>query len=537
MSLSSARCCVAAAPRWRRCSGAGGIRWSCCSAPSREPPTCTRTRRRVGRGTGWWRTRSRRRCGGRRAAVGCGLWRWARAPAPPPRRCCRFCRRGGRTTRSPTSRRGSSGRRSCGSAPAGVTLRCRVLDIERAPEAQGFREHGYDVVIAANVLHATRDLGEALAHCRRLLAPSGLLVAAEGTVPRRWLDLTFGLLPGWWGFDDRYRSGYALVGPDVWRRALGDAGYGEVAFVGAELGSAVILARGPAEVTPERGLFVLAGGGAFAPAVAEELSRCGQEVLVGPEGGDREAWRSLFASLPDEVPLRGVAHLSGVRVDGAETAPEAFAAELEAVGGSALSLVQGLTDAGARPSSGLWFVTRGGQVLEGEDRGALPGALLWGFGECGGTGVRGPEAPACRSGPAGSGVGVGSGRGVVAPGRRDAGGAARRAAPGGPARAGGRRRGAGGRRAGPGPGGPELPGDGWPGRHRPRGGGLAGRRGGGRGGAERAPGAGRAGGGGGRGASRTRRGGAGGDRRRDGRGGARGDARAHGHLGAGARRG
>ena len=262
----------------------------------------------------------------------------------------------------------------------GVTLRCRVLDIERAPEEQGFREHGYDVVIAANVLHATRDLGEALAHCRRLLAPSGLLVAAEGTVPRRWLDLTFGLLPGWWGFDDRYRSGYALVGPDVWRRALGDAGYGEVAFVGAELGSAVILARGPAEVTPERGLFVLAGGGAFAPAVAEELSRCGQEVLVGPEGGDREAWRSLFASLPDEVPLRGVAHLSGVRGDGAETAPEAFAAELEAVGGSALSLVQGLTDAGARPSSGLWFVTRGGQVLEGEDCGALPGALLWGFG-------------------------------------------------------------------------------------------------------------------------------------------------------------
>ncbi|MYI06851.1 MAG: SDR family oxidoreductase, partial [Gemmatimonadetes bacterium] len=92
----------------------------------------------------------------------------------------------------------------------GASLRCLALDIERDPADQGFALHGYDLVIAADVLHATRDLGETLAHCRRLLAPAGVLVAVEETARKAWLDLTFGLLPGWWRFRDAYRTDYAL---------------------------------------------------------------------------------------------------------------------------------------------------------------------------------------------------------------------------------------------------------------------------------------------------------------------------------------
>ena len=115
---------------------------------------------------------------------------------------------------------------------------------KRDPADQGFALHGYDLVIAANVLHATRDLGETLAHCRSLLAPSGLLVAVEETARKEWLDLTFGLLPGWWRFQDAYRSDYALVGPPVWRRALTDAGFGRTSLVNDPSGSLLVLARG-----------------------------------------------------------------------------------------------------------------------------------------------------------------------------------------------------------------------------------------------------------------------------------------------------
>ena len=262
---------------------------------------------------------------------------------------------------------------------SGAVLRTRALDIERDPAGQGFPVHGYDLVLAANVLHATRDLAETLGHCRRLLAPAGLLVGVEGTRPRGWLDLTFGLLPGWWRFADGIRTDAALVGPDEWRRALADAGFGPVSVAGEELGYAVILARGPAAVEEESGLFVLAGRGEFADALAEELRNRKQTVVAGPADAGREAWRSFFASLPEGTPLRGVAHLDAVRGDASEHTVEELRGELEAVGAGALSLVQGMTDAGTRAASGVWFVTRGAQVLQRERSGALSGAALWGL--------------------------------------------------------------------------------------------------------------------------------------------------------------
>ena len=43
--------------------------------------------------------------------------------------------------------------------------------------------------------------------------------------------------------------------------------------------------------------------------------------------------------------------------------------------------MQGLIDADAAPEHGVWFVSRGGQVLREEQRGELAGAMLWGFGK------------------------------------------------------------------------------------------------------------------------------------------------------------
>ncbi|MDE0629787.1 MAG: SDR family NAD(P)-dependent oxidoreductase, partial [Bryobacterales bacterium] len=261
----------------------------------------------------------------------------------------------------------------------GVDLRLRALDIERSPVDQGFALHGYDLVIATNVLHATRDLGETLSNCRSLLAPSGVLVAVEETVQREWLDLTVGLLPSWWRFQDGYRSDYALVPSPVWRRALKDAGFGGTSLVDVSPGALLILARGPSEVRTQRGLFVLAGGSEVGAELANELNRRGSRVVEGPAEGDRQAWRAFFESLPGALPLQGVAYLGGVRRDGAELSAQELQAELEEVGGDALTLIQGMSDAGVSPLGGTWFVTRGGQVIDRERSGALAGALLWGF--------------------------------------------------------------------------------------------------------------------------------------------------------------
>ena len=289
------------------------------------------------------------------------------------------------------------------------SMEFRVLDIERDPGEQGFARHRYDLVLAANVLHATRDIGASLANCRRLLAPSGMLVALETVGRLGWWDLTFGLLEGWWRFDDLYRPDHALAAPPVWRRALADAGYEETAIVGGgepwaplavpgeapafrDLPAAVLLARGPVEVRPDPGAWVIWPGDmpVAVDGLAAALERRGQTVVLpgvdrsAPAAFDprrRESWRAVFAALPADLPLAGVLHLEAARGEAGEPAAGVLAIEVEEQMSSALALVQGLDDVGATPDSGVWFVTRGGQALDGEGRGTLSGSVLWGLGK------------------------------------------------------------------------------------------------------------------------------------------------------------
>ena len=284
----------------------------------------------------------------------------------------------------------------------GASVVYRVLDIERDPVGQGYEAHGYDLVVAANVLHATRDLGEALSHCRALLAPSGVLVCVEGLRAQGWLDLTFGLLEGWWRYGDGYRTDGALVGEGVWRRALGEAGYGEVSVVscGVDATQGVIVARGPAEVEEPSGLWLLAADrGETGRRLAAGLVERGQRVVVAGEdvawsdpealpgvrvahveAHRREAWRSLVEGLAGEERLRGVVHLAGLDGGGEEATSEGLFADAEHGCGSALALVQGLLDADVAPAGGVWLVTRGAQALGRERDGVLSGAALWGLG-------------------------------------------------------------------------------------------------------------------------------------------------------------
>ena len=292
---------------------------------------------------------------------------------------------------------------------ADVPIEYRVLDIEKDPEDQGFDSHGYDLVIAANVLHATQYLDETLMHCRELLAPAGQLVALENQRGRGWMDLIFGQLDGWWRFADRYRSHHALAGPNVWRQALGDVGFGDVQILGVDESESaglpdrgVIVAQGPVEVVLPPAAWVLASDqGGVATALADQLAARNQTVvLAGGEspgnGGaahdatrvvrravemdQRESWQSLLEELPGDVPLGGIVHLAALDGHGSRATAEEMGEDARRVAASALALTQGVIDADLTPAKGMWFVTRGAQVLERERAGQLAGATLWGFG-------------------------------------------------------------------------------------------------------------------------------------------------------------
>ncbi|MDE2920457.1 MAG: SDR family NAD(P)-dependent oxidoreductase [Chloroflexota bacterium] len=286
----------------------------------------------------------------------------------------------------------------------------RPLDIERDPIAQGFDRHGYDLLIASNVLHATRYLEETLGHCRDLLAPSGQLIALENLSGVGWMDLTFGQLDGWWRFADDYRPHHALAGPPVWRQALGDSGFEEVEVLGVDesdstqtLDKGVIVARGPAQVAEPPGVWVLtADRGGVAEELAAEMSARNQTVVLanaeasaaGKPATDspailrpvldtesRDSWQSLIEELPRDIPFNGVVHLQALDGHGSLATTDEIGEDVRRAGSSALALVQGVADADVLPANGLWFVTRGAQILERERMGEISGAVLWGLGK------------------------------------------------------------------------------------------------------------------------------------------------------------
>ncbi|MER6405749.1 SDR family NAD(P)-dependent oxidoreductase [Streptomyces viridosporus] len=111
-------------------------------------------------------------------------------------------------------------------------LRFELFDAERAPAEQGLDEGGYDIVIATNVLHATRDVRAAARHTRALLSADGTLVLNELATRTPFLHLTFGLLDGWWRYEDTELRipGCPGLAPETWQQVLLESGFAAVSF-------------------------------------------------------------------------------------------------------------------------------------------------------------------------------------------------------------------------------------------------------------------------------------------------------------------
>lgn len=98
----------------------------------------------------------------------------------------------------------------------------RLLDIQENPQTQGYETHGYDVIIAANALHTTRDLEATLRHVRSLLAPQGILILWEITQPQLDFDITGRLLLN--TIEDN-RGTNPFLSSDQWQQTLSNHGF------------------------------------------------------------------------------------------------------------------------------------------------------------------------------------------------------------------------------------------------------------------------------------------------------------------------
>ncbi|KAJ5644416.1 hypothetical protein N7507_010427 [Penicillium longicatenatum] len=105
-------------------------------------------------------------------------------------------------------------------------LHFRILNIEQDPAEQGYELGSYDLIIAANVLHATPCIGDTLNNVHSLLKADGKLMLFEVTHPEIIRSgFIAGLMQGWWaGVDDGRVNSPALT-VDDWDGALKGSGF------------------------------------------------------------------------------------------------------------------------------------------------------------------------------------------------------------------------------------------------------------------------------------------------------------------------
>ncbi|KAK6956533.1 hypothetical protein Daesc_001811 [Daldinia eschscholtzii] len=104
----------------------------------------------------------------------------------------------------------------------------KVFDISKTPFEQGFEggEKGsYDLILAANVVHATPVIKESLKNIKSLLKPDGMLVLTELLPSLRTANYAFGHFSGWWLGEADDRPITPLVPVERWDEELKVAGF------------------------------------------------------------------------------------------------------------------------------------------------------------------------------------------------------------------------------------------------------------------------------------------------------------------------
>ncbi len=300
-----------------------------------------------------------------------------------------------------------------------TNVRYQTLDIERDPTDQGFEAHQYDVIVAANVIHATLSLKQTLAHVQQLLAPGGILVMLEITQRQRWIDLSFGLLEGWWRFQDHsLRPDYPLLNSSAWKQLLSQVGFSQVGILPAFAETsedfpqqAVIVAQMPRTLpvdppiqTRSRQWLILADPEGVGEQLADQLRKMGDRcrlVLAGDHyaelGSDRmqldpqspDQFKQLMAEAAAQIAaegstLDGIVQCWTLVGSKGEDLTSSELAHLSQLGcGSTLFLIQALVQTGLAQSPRLWLVTQGSQPLpyDQEFTPAIGHASLWGMGK------------------------------------------------------------------------------------------------------------------------------------------------------------
>ncbi|RDW63789.1 polyketide synthase [Coleophoma cylindrospora] len=169
----------------------------------------------------------------------------------------------------------------------------KTFNMEKEPSGQGFVEGSYDVVVAVNVLHVSKDMEATMANVRRLLKPGGFVVVGELTSTELLFSgMTVGTLPGWWIGAETGRPWGPLLTLDRWDAVLKKTGFAGIdtvtpdisaslpisVFVAQAVDDQVTVLRNPLAVT-EHPLGIRTDALAVIGGTTPAVSKLGQQAF------------------------------------------------------------------------------------------------------------------------------------------------------------------------------------------------------------------------------------------------------------------
>jgi acyl transferase domain-containing protein len=199
-------------------------------------------------------------------------------------------------------------------------MRYGRFDLDVPLADQGYGPGQYDLIVSANAVHACTDLAATLRNLRSLLAPGGVLALVEATTSFAWFDFTTSLIEGWRKHADGLRTDGPLMRPEVWRRALIEAGFADVGAwpeagaPGDTLGQHLILAQVEGELG-SRTAAADFGAVAAAPIALKAIAEVPRlDILAVPAAERAHAMRdfvrgevmAVLRSDVNDVPARHV---------------------------------------------------------------------------------------------------------------------------------------------------------------------------------------------------------------------------------------
>ena len=101
-----------------------------------------------------------------------------------------------------------------------------VFDIDASFESQGLQSDSFDIVLAVDVLHLSRDIDRVFSQVRQMLVSGGQFLFVELTSEPVWAKLVFGMLRDWWHRTENVQHPVSPCRPvDYWLERLTQGGF------------------------------------------------------------------------------------------------------------------------------------------------------------------------------------------------------------------------------------------------------------------------------------------------------------------------